>query len=153
LNRMLCENVRNIDPPIKRRSPLISFRLRRFHGGHASRETKPHRGHSFSCVIKGFHRTRGGVTLESVFTRDRGQAHGAAIHRRQIIGAGLREIFAGRRYPQAGSCYFQILGYVDAQNAVSALIRQNYEVILEFAEIDNHDQPIWRAKSVTLHGR
>jgi hypothetical protein len=56
-------------------------------------------------------------------------------------------------YPQAGLCYFQILGYVDAQNTLSALIRQNYEVILEFAEIDNHDQPIWRAKSVTLHGR
>jgi hypothetical protein len=56
-------------------------------------------------------------------------------------------------YPQAGSCYFQILGYVDAQNAVTALIRQNYEVILEFAEIDNHGQPSWRAESVTLHGR
>ena len=56
-------------------------------------------------------------------------------------------------YPQAGLCYFQILGYVDAQNTLSVLIRQNYEVILEFAEIDNHEQAVWRAKSVTLHGR
>jgi hypothetical protein len=57
---VVCENVRNIDPQINRRSPLISLRLRGFHGGHAScvNETPP----------GAFRWTRGGVTLESVFT-------------------------------------------------------------------------------------
>ena len=41
---LTCENVRNIDPPIKWRSPLISLRLRGFHRGHASRETQLHPG-------------------------------------------------------------------------------------------------------------
>jgi hypothetical protein len=70
-----CENVGNIDPPITWRSPLISLRLRGFDGGHALRETKPHQGHSFSRVIKGFRWTRGGVTLVSAFTISRPRPH------------------------------------------------------------------------------